>query len=82
MQHVELPSDIPHGFVTYREVILMGKQSIRENKTIYQIFRETAGLTRSEASEKMAAVSDSKIEKFEYELQDPTPYDIVKWQML
>ena len=35
----------------------MGKQSIRENKTIYQIFRETAGLTRSEASEKMAAVS-------------------------
>ena len=56
----------------------MGKQSIRENKTIYQIFRETAGLTRSEASEKMAAVSDSKIEKFEYELQDPTPYDIVQ----
>lgn len=56
----------------------MGKQSIRENKTIYQIFRETAELTRSEASEKMAAVSDSKIEKFEYELQDPTPYDIVQ----
>ena len=26
----------------------------------------------------MAAVSDSKIEKFEYELQDPTPYDIVQ----
>ena len=56
----------------------MGKQSIRETKTIYQIFRETAGLTRSEASEKMVAVSDSKIEKFEYELQDPTPYDIVQ----
>ena len=40
----------------------MGKQSTRENKTIYQICREEAGLTRSEASEKMTAVSDSKIE--------------------
>ena len=47
----------------------MGKQSTRENKTIYQICREEAGLTRSEASEKMTAVSDSKIEKFEYEMQ-------------
>ena len=51
----------------------MGKQSTRENKTIYQICREKAGLTRSEASEKMTAVSDSKIEKFEYEMQEPTP---------
>ena len=34
----------------------MGKQSTRENKTIYQICREEAGLTRSEASEKMTAV--------------------------
>ena len=42
----------------------MGKQSTRENKTFYQICREEAGLTRSEASEKMTAVSDSKIEKF------------------
>ena len=48
----------------------MGKQSTRENKTIYQICREEAGLTRSEASEKMTAVSDSKIEKFEYEMQN------------
>ena len=46
----------------------MGKQSTRENKTIYQICREEAGLTRLEASEKMTAVSDSKIEKFEYEM--------------
>ena len=56
----------------------MGKQSTRENKTIYQICREEAGLTRSEASEKMTAVSDSKIEKFEYEIQEPTPYDIIQ----
>ena len=39
----------------------MGKQSTRENKTIYQICREEAGLTRLEASEKMTAVSDSEI---------------------
>ena len=45
----------------------MGKQSTRENKTIYQLFREAAGLTRAEASDKMEAVSDSKIEKFEYQ---------------
>lgn len=57
----------------------MGKQSTRENKTFYQICREEAGLTRSEASEKMTAVSDSKIEKFEYEMQEPTPYDKYLW---
>ena len=56
----------------------MGKQSTRENKTIYQLCRESAGLTRAEASEKMTAVSDSKIEKFEYETQEPTPYDILQ----
>ena len=44
----------------------MGKQSTKENKTIYQLYREAAGLTRAEASDKMEAVSDSKIEKFEY----------------
>ena len=56
----------------------MGKQSTRENKTIYQLCREAAGLTRAEASDKMEAVSDSKIEKFEYETQKPTPYDIIQ----
>ena len=56
----------------------MGKQSTRENKTFYQSCREEAGLTRSEASEKMTAVSDSKIEKIEYEIQEPTPYDIIQ----
>ena len=28
----------------------MGKQSTRKNKTIYQLYREAAGLTRAEAS--------------------------------
>ena len=54
----------------------MGKQSTRKNKTIYQICREEAGLTRSEACDKMEAVSDSRLEKFEYELQDPARADL------
>lgn len=52
--------------------------NLPENKTIYQLCREAAGLTRAEASDKMKAVSDSKIEKFEYETQEPTPYDIIQ----
>lgn len=58
----------------------MGKQSTRKNKTIYQICREAQGLTREKAAELMDGISDSKIEKIEYELQEPTPYDIVKWR--
>ena len=56
----------------------MGKQSTRENKTIYQLCREEQGLTREKASEKMEGVSASRIEKIEYELQEPTPYDIIQ----
>ena len=56
----------------------MGRQSTRENKTIYQILREAQGLTREKASENMVGVSVSKIEKIEYELQEPTPYDIIQ----
>ena len=56
----------------------MGKQSTRENKTIYQQYREAQGLTREKASENMIGVSASRIEKIEYEMQEPTPYDIVQ----
>lgn len=37
-----------------------------------------SGLTREKASENMTGVSDSRIEKIEYELQEPTPYDIIQ----
>ena len=43
----------------------MGKQSTRENKTIYQLCREEKELTREKASELMAGVSSSRIEKIE-----------------
>lgn len=56
----------------------MGKQSTRKNKNIYQLCREECGLTREKASEKMVGVSVSRIEKIEYEQQEPTPYDIIQ----
>lgn len=56
----------------------MGKQSTREKKNIYQLCREECGLTREKASEGMCGVSASRIEKIEYELQEPTPYDVIQ----
>ena len=56
----------------------MGKQSTRENKNIFQQCREAQGLTREKASENMVGVSASRIEKSEYDLQEPTPYDIIQ----
>ena len=56
----------------------MGKKSTRENKNIYHLAREEAGLTREKASELMEAISASRIEKIEYDLQVPTPYDVIQ----
>lgn len=56
----------------------MGKKSTKSDKTVYQIFREEANLTREKASELMDGVTASRIEKIEYEQQQPTPYDIVQ----
>lgn len=55
----------------------MGRKSVRENKTIYQRYREEMDLTREEACEKMPGVSTNHLEKIEYEQIAPTPYDIV-----
>ena len=56
----------------------MGKKSTREHKNIYHISREEAGLTREKASELMEGISASRIEKIEYDMQAPTPYDIIQ----
>lgn len=56
----------------------MGKKSTKTDKTIYQIFREEANLTREKASDLMDGVTASRIEKIEYEQQDPTPYDVIQ----
>lgn len=56
----------------------MGRISTRESKTIYQICREESGLSREKASDLMDGMSASRIEKIEYEAQQPTPYDIIQ----
>lgn len=56
----------------------MGRFSTREGKNIYQLCREEAGLSREKAGELMEGMSESRIEKIEYETQQPTPFDIVQ----
>ena len=55
----------------------MGRKSTRENKNIYQISREEAGLTREGASEKLKFLSADRIEKIESEKSLPHPDEIL-----
>lgn len=55
----------------------MGRKSIRENKNIYQTARESAGLTRSAASEKIGFMSESVLEKIEYDQAKPDPEEVL-----
>ncbi len=54
----------------------MGRKSIKDNKNIYQLSREEAGLTRMEASG-LTYLSDSVIEKIEYGTSKPDPEAVV-----
>jgi len=54
----------------------MGKKSIKENKSIYQIYREELGLTRAEASD-LLQISDSKLEKIETYKTLIQPEDVI-----
>lgn len=56
----------------------MGKKSIKENKNIYQLSRESLGLTREAAAELMEWISADKIEKIESEKTDPRPEEILR----
>ena len=40
----------------------MGKKSVKEDKSIYQLAREEADMTRAEASEAMDFVSERRLE--------------------
>ena len=55
----------------------MGKKSTKENKNIYQIFREEQNLTRDKASELMEFISPDRIEKIESEKSLPHPDEIL-----
>lgn len=55
----------------------MGKRSIRENKNIYQIFREDAGMTREKAAEAIGYLSPDRIEKIESEKSPIRPEEVL-----
>jgi len=54
----------------------MPKRSVRENKNIWQLAREEAGLTRAEASQKTGFLSESVIEKIEYGENTPSADEV------
>ena len=64
-------------WVTKEEVIIMGRVSVKKNKSIYQLYREECGLTREKASDLMEGMTASRIEKIENG-QEPTPFDIIQ----
>ena len=49
----------------------MGRASITENKTLYQIAREELGLSREKASELLESITPERIEKIENERSLP-----------
>lgn len=61
----------------------MGKASVKEDKTIYQLKREAKGLTRPAAEEAMmendvVIISEDRLEKLENDRIRITPFDVVK----
>lgn len=55
----------------------MGRSSTKENKNMYQQSRENASLTREAAAEQLEFISESKIEKIEYEKTLPHPEEVL-----
>lgn len=55
----------------------MGKKSIREDKNVFQLAREEAGLTRAQASEKLVFISESRIEKYESGKSEVHPEEVL-----
>ena len=55
----------------------MPKKSVRENKNIYQLAREEAGMTRARASEASGFLSESTIEKIEYGEKQPDAEEVL-----
>ena len=55
----------------------MGRASVKENKTVYQLSREACSMTRAEASEKMQFITDSRIEKIENEKAAAAPDEVM-----
>ena len=56
----------------------MGRKSVKENKTVYQLYREEQGLTREAASELLEFISADRIEKIEGEKVLARPEEVMK----
>ncbi len=56
----------------------MGRASTKQNKSIYQLRREEAGLTREQASEVMTTLSPDRIEKIENGKCKVYPEDVIE----
>ena len=54
----------------------MGKKSTKEDKNIYFLSREEAGMTRAEAAEALY-ISEDRIERIEYEKSAPHPDEVL-----
>ena len=55
----------------------MSRTSTKENKSIYQLAREAAGMTRAEASEALSFISESSLEKIENGKTTAKPEDVL-----
>ena len=55
----------------------MGKKSTKENKNIYQLYREEMEYTREQASNLMEYVTADRIQKIESEKSNPHPDEIL-----
>lgn len=54
----------------------MGRISVKENKNIYQVTRETLELSRAQASELLESITPEKIERIENEKCLPQPDEV------
>ena len=55
----------------------MPRRSVKEDKTVYQLSRERAGLTREAAAERMEFISAARIEKIESERSEAHPEEVL-----
>ena len=55
----------------------MGRTSTKEDKSIYQLAREEAGMTRAKASEALEFISESSLEKIESGKTAAKPEDVL-----
>ena len=55
----------------------MGRKSTKENKNVFFLAREALDLTRDEASELLEWISSDRIERIEYDKDDPRPDEVL-----